>query len=317
MKKSIKFMALGLAIIPCALMLTGCGEKDKRENIVNISGDYQTVEGEEFDAVVAEMDNGFNIEEISKGLRAVIYLDANANMGAMGKMSLNYEMDNIVKGNPSNGELNLNDIELYSKVTAKSKLTGSQMNMDLQGTVKQYMLDGNQYLDLTGARDVIDMMGAGQEFPSLKMSQKIAGIDETSLVIPDYTVSQLLDMIPYGDWGEYVKISKSETDTGYKIKVVFPKATLNELVDNENLEEVDFNFTSDAEFYMIYENNEFSGLYLNANVNIILNATALDMADMTGLSQIVIKTSLNAQVIGYEGEISFPSDLSSYTSSEE
>ena len=193
------------------------------------------------------------------------------------------------------------------------KMTGGPAEVDMKVSAKNYIKDGKQYVDISGAQDMLAMMGYTGEYklPS-KMYQDITSVLEVTTVnIPDYTFSDLFEMIPEGEWGNYVKISKSSTDTGFKIKVSAEKETLNELISQENSAEVSANFTDDAELYIIYENSQFAGLYLNAQANIVIDAenSVPELYQMTGKSKIVVKASYNVQIVGWNGEIEYPTDL--------
>lgn len=305
MKKSIKAIALGLAVLPCALMLTACGG-DEPKDIVNIEGEYAEVQETEYSAIVEQLDEGFNLEEIAKGLKAVITVDAEADL-AMGNAKLSFTTESVMKGNPDDGYIDINDLESYSKMSAKAKMEMNDTKMEMEAVAKQYIVNGTQYIDLSGAEDIFTMMDPEGTMPKKYFMD--LDLDEVEPVqIPQYDVSTLLSMIPEGDWGEYLKISKSDTETGFKIKIVADKDALNEAVDafTEELP-VDVKFTSDFEVYVVYDNNQLAGIYLDTDCKVTVFMELDSPAyEMLGAS-VAVDVSLNAQLVSYSGNIDYPS----------
>ena len=307
MKKSIKMMALGLAVVPCALMLTACGG-DK--NIVDIKGDYKPLETAQYDAAVEEIDAGFNLEEVSKGLRSVITINAESNVGMLGKVDLSFKNESILKSNTVDNVLNVEDIEGYSNVSAKMTIKAQGQSASETMSAKQYIVDGNQYVNLSGAESMLEM--AQLTLPS-KFYQVLAKEGVHPVELPDYKISDLLAMVPEGTLSnETVSLSKSTEETGYKYKVVVDDVALNQIV-NEYLTEtgVKVTFNNDVVFYALFENNQFMGAYLDAQATVEVVVPA-NYAGMFG-EKVSVDLDLNLQVVGYEGNINYPSDLNNYT----
>lgn len=308
MKKSIKLIALGLSVIPCALMLTACGGNGD-DNLVNIKGDYQAVASNEYNAVVQDIDAGFNLQELAKGLKSVITIDASADLGVMGVVDLSLENESLAKIPSSEGVAELKDLEAYTSLDFKMKMTMGDESTSMSASAKQYIVDGNQYIDLSKAEDLVAMVDPNMP---LKGYNTLLTEEVEPLVIPEYTLSSLLEMVPEGTyWGDYVQISKSTSDTGFKYKVVATAEMLNTFVAGA-FEGVAVNFTSDLEFYLVYENEEFAGLYLDtsADVSITLPEES-PYAAMVG-TQLLVKVKLNVQATGFAGEIDYPSSFEDY-----
>lgn len=320
MKKSFKLLALGLAVAPCALMLTACGGNGK-DNLVDIKGDYTPVATTEYNAVIEEIDTGFDLKEVAKGLKSTLTIEANTNLGALGKLDIKLDSEEILKGNPDNGMLSADAIEAYMKATAKVKMTaedqyGNEISQESNASAKQFIVNGTQYVDLSGSKDFMDTFGA--EYPT-KYYQVLATDEAQPIAIPEISLGDLLAEIPEGEWGQYVQISKSESETGYKIKVVADKDVLTSAIANSGiLVEYGVNviFTTNAEMYMIYENNEFAGLYFDTDAKVIVNIPEGNSLYQILGSSVTINTSINLQLVGFDGEINFP-NFSGYTNMEE
>lgn len=308
MKKSIKLMALGLAVVPCALMLTACGGNGDG-NLVNIKGNYQEVASNDYSAVVQDIDAGFDLKEIAKGLRSVITIDASADLGAMGVVDLSLENESIAKIPSTEGVAELEDFEAYSSLGFKMKMTMGEESTSMNASAKQYIVDGNQYIDLSKAEDIVAMIDPNMP---LKGYNSLITEEVEPLVIPEYNLSSLLEMVPEGTyWGDYVQISKSTSDTGFKYKVVATAEMLNTFVAGA-FDGVAVNFTSDLEFYLVYENEEFAGLYLDTSADVTVTLPEdSDYATMLG-TQVVVKVNLNVQATGFAGEIDYPANFEDY-----
>lgn len=306
MKKSIKLLALGLAVVPCALVLTACGNSDDG-NLVDISGKYTPVETTSYNTIVEEIDEGFDLTEISKGLKAVLTVKATADLGASGKITLNMTNEELLKGNPTDNQLNINDIEMYTKNSISMKMVSGENEIKQSLSTKQYMKNGKAYMDLTGAEDFLALYD--QEMPTkyyIDYASTAEADGSQTIAIPDYKVSDLLAMIPEGNWGEYVQISKSTSDNGFKFKIIASAETLNTIVNAYENELFDVTFTDDAEFYLIYNNGQFNGAYLDVNAKIDVYAAEGGEAYMYFGEHLTVNVSVNAQVVGYNGQINFP-----------
>ena len=308
MKKSLKLIALGLAVVPCSLMLTACNGNG---DLVDISGNYTKVETTDYSAIVDEVDAGFNLQEAAKGLKLMLTIEASADLGDMGTIYLNMKNDVIAKANPVDGAISLTDIEAYNSTSADMKWTfgleGQQESIDYSLGTKQYIVNGTQYVDFSEAGEILSTL-PGESMPT-KYYQVLATAETAPVVIPDYNLSSLLEMVPEGNWGEKFEISKSETETGFKVKFVATKDVLNDAMASLNLNGFTLEFTDKAELYMIYENNEFSGLNLNVAAKVVVNLPQDNsFAALIG-KQLTLNLNLNAQCVGFNGEIEYPSDL--------
>ena len=308
MKKSIKLMALGLAVVPCALMLTACGGGADND-IVDVKGDYEPIQESEYSAVIEQLDEGFSLDQIAKGLKAVITVDASADF-ENGKFDLSYRAESTMKGNPDDGYLDLNDLEAYSKVSANADIEMAGQKAELKASAKQYVVDGTQYIDISGAKDILQMVDPETQMPT-KFYVGMDLEDIEPIQIPEYNISTLLEMIPEGEWGEMLTLSKTETENGFTIKIVATDDVLNETFDALKSEmefDVDVNFTKDFEVYVVYANNAFSGLYIDSELQVTVNLDTQDnpYAQMIG-SSLTVDVALNAQIATYAGDIDFPS----------
>ena len=311
MKKSLKFMSLGLAVIPCALMLTACGGENPEKNLIDITGDYTEVESTEYSAVLDEVAQGFDLNEIAKGIQAVIKINAESTISGMGKISLELKNESIAKGNSSEGVLNTGDIEVYTGMGLKFNLDSEVEGLEdeeMSGSFKQYIKDGYQYFDYSKIGDLGNMMGSDSSTPD-KYKVSLNGELPSQIVIPEFDLGEYLAYIPEGEWGETLIVSKCATATGYKIKVSAAKDTLNAYA--AEIEEVNLVFSKDIELYMIYENEQFAGLYLDtaATVTVAIPEDSI-YYQMFG-SSLTANVSVSAEIAGFNGEIKYPK-LSSF-----
>ena len=308
MKKSIKVLALGMAVLPCALMLTACGgDKD----IVNIEGDYQAVQTSSYSAITADVDAGLDLNEVANGCKALITIDATSTIQGLGEIELGMRNEIIAKANQNDGQLHPADLELYQKSTMDVTVTNTLTNekAKMSNTAKQYLVDGTQYIDFSGSQALLDVykaMNPEKDMPT-RVYQVLLSGEGNPVDIPEVSLGDLLTLIPEGQWGEDndLQISKSVSETGYKVKVVVKNSFVNSYVGEMFAEQgLTINFTEDVEAYFVYENEEFAGFYLDADAEVNVTMPE-EYASIFG-STLTVDANINAQIIGYEGNISYP-----------
>lgn len=315
MKKSIKFMALAMAVMPCALVLTACGEKAEKD-IVSITGDYQVVETNSYQDAIDEIDAGFDLESMTEGVRAVLTINANANIANMGKVNLSLKQDSVAKMTAVEGEVSTDDIQMSSKSTMKATIKAGKETAELKAGQNQYILNGRQYVDASGMEDIYAMMGETampSKYYQPLVTDEYGQQSNEDFTLPQVKVSDLLAMIPEGSIEEgALALSKSVEENGFKYKVEINAEILTGVLD-QVLEGygVTVTFTKDVVFYAIFANDTFSGAYLDAEATVVVDIPQDSDFNMFGES-VAINVAINAQIASYAGEISFPKNLNSY-----
>ena len=164
MKKSLKLMALGLAIIPSALVLTACGGSEN-EGVVDTSGDFTAVETSAYESVLTELDGrGFNLDNMLGGLQVSLGLDAKMDINGQSS-TITITSDSYMKNNSQEGTLDINEIDVSSYVNMNMTSVSAGTTATLSAVLNQYITDGKQYVDLSQAQAITSIINSSVETP--------------------------------------------------------------------------------------------------------------------------------------------------------
>ena len=311
MKKSLKLMALGLAIIPSALVLTACGGGDEK-GLVDTSGSYSAVETSAYESVLTELDSlGFNLDNMLGGLQ--ISLGLNASMNINGQNStITVTSDNFIKNNSEEGALDASKIEASSFVNMNMTTASGGATATLSAILNQYITNGNQYVDLSQAQALTSIISSvtGEALPSDKIYQNIiAEGAENVVAIPDYSLLNLLEVVPEGSWGSGIILEKYETETDYKVKATVKGEYIVNLIESQTATDgFTINSMGDVVLYIVYSNGVFAGSKLTASIDANIEVPVDEYTTMP----IAISGSIEANILPFAGEIEYPTDLNDY-----
>ena len=313
MKKSLKLMALGLAIIPSALVLTACGSSENK-GVVDTSGDFTAVETSAYESVLTELDGrGFNLDNMLGGLQ--VSLDLDAKMDINGQSStITITSDSYMKNNSQEGTLDINEIDVSSYVNMNMTSVSAGTTTTLSAVLNQYITDGKQYVDLSQAQAITSIINSSVETPiPEKLYQTLAtGTESDVAVIPDYSLLTLLEVVPEGSWGEGIILEKYETETEYKVRATVKGEYIVNLIETQApadfKEAFKINSMGDVVIYIVYSNNTFVGATLTASID----AEVTMQVDEYTTMPIAISGSIEANILPFAGEIEYPTDLNDY-----
>ena len=300
MKKSTKMLALGLVVLPCALFMTACG--DKETNLVNTKGNYSAVSTTQYSNVVSSLEeNGIDLTTAASGVRAVLKLDADLITGGQ-KFEIEYPNDMKAKADVIDEILDLQSLNASQKNTIKMR-SGNE-NYTLQANT--YLTGGKMYYDLSKIANSEEMMSkmiwqliTQQGGISASKYYMNLNISENDVDLNDYNISDLIAKIPEGEYGKgkSLEIQSHETDSERKIKMILDLSAFS----NEDMP-ID-SVVDKVEIYFVYSNDILSGISINANIT---NYT-LDIDPKTVGDEMTISASVSLEIISYNGEIGIPS----------
>ena len=313
MKKSLKLMALGLAIIPSALVLTACGGSEN-EGVVDTSGDFTAVETSAYESVLTELDGrGFNLDNMLGGLQVSLGLDAKMDINGQSS-TITITSDSYMKNNSQEGTLDINEIDVSSYVNMNMTSVSAGTTATLSAVLNQYITDGKQYVDLSQAQAITSIINSSVETPiPEKLYQNLAtGTESDVAVIPDYSLLTLLEIVPEGSWGEGIILEKYETETEYKVRATVKGEYIVNLIETQApadfKEAFKINSMDDVVIYIVYSNNTFVGATLTASID----AEVTMQVDEYTTMPIAISGSIEANILPFAGEIEYPTDLNDY-----
>ena len=313
MKKSLKLMALGLAIIPSALVLTACGGSEN-EGVVDTSGDFTAVETSAYESVLTELDGrGFNLDNMIGGLQVSLGLDAKMDINGQSS-TITITSDSYMKNNSQEGTLDINEIDVSSYVNMNMTSVSAGTTATLSAVLNQYITDGKQYVDLSQAQAITSIINSSVETPiPEKLYQNLAtGTESDVAVIPDYSLLTLLEIVPEGSWGEGIILEKYETETEYKVRATVKGEYIVNLIETQApadfKEAFKINSMDDVVIYIVYSNNTFVGATLTASID----AKVTMQVDEYTTMPIAISGSIEANILPFAGEIEYPTDLNDY-----
>ena len=313
MKKSLKLMALGLAIIPSALVLTACGGGDEK-GLVDTSGSYSAVETSAYESVLTELDSlGFNLDNMLGGLQVSLGLDAKMDINGQSS-TITVTSDSYMKNNSQEGTLDINEIDVSSYVNMNMTSVSGGTTATLSAVLNQYITDGKQYVDLSQAQAITSIISSvtGEALPSDKIYQSIiAEGAENVVAIPDYSLLNLLEVVPEGSWGSGIILEKYETETDYKVKATIKGEYIVDLIESQTATDgFTINSMGDVVLYIVYSNGVFAGANLTASIDANI---AVPVDEYTTMP-IAISGSVEANILPFAGAINYPTDLGNYQS---
>ena len=311
MKKSLKMMALGLAIIPSALVLTACGGGEGA--LVDTSGNYTAIETSEYQNTITDLENrGFDIQSMLSGLHLSLELDATMTINGE-QSTITVASDSYMKNSSQDGYLDINQLEALSSLSMNMRSNGVESN--LSGTLNQYILEGNQYADFSQAEAIMALINTatGITVPSKFYQTLATGTAEDVIELPDISLSTLVQAIPAGSFGTDIVLEKYENEGDYKIRITADGAFIEDLIaDNLANSEAGVDMTIELEddivIYIVYSNDNFVGANITASVNM---STMMSVGEGQ-LLPLSITGSIEANILPFADEINFPTDLASY-----
>lgn len=315
MKKSLKLMALGLAVVPCALVLTACGGDDGK--LVNTDGNYAAIETTEYASVLTDLETrGLSLDNILGGAR--LTLDLDAEIDVLGTtMTASMTSDNYVRNTSEQGQVDVKKIDMISENSLSLVAETDGEAMEYSASVNQYLNGGVQYVDLTGAEELLTAFGMQNMITNYKFYQNLAKGDESDVaVLPSYSITDLLDVVPEETWGTNVIIEKSEEGDDYKIRTTIKGDFLKTMIESalsqgseQTTSVVTFNSIGDVVIYIVYNEAGLAGINVTASIDMIANIPLDDTSSMP----LAIKADVELNMVGYNGEFDFPSDFNTYT----
>ena len=273
MKKSLKVLALGLAAVPCALMLTGCGDNDL--HIVDTKGTYATSSSyaevetyvEETPAATTELDS----------YRMVIRLDISTKINGRSLISANTESDTYVT---FDGDV----INMVSHMKGKASAMGFSENIN----ESTYIINNTlwQKSAYTGEWESAFLYDASAYLgQALSFDNMFADLDANDQDLIDVDVD-------------------NSTEGTYKVRMTMAGSVLSGFVggvDGSTLGEMSGLVTwDDAEIYFIFEDNKFVGSTMSVGVE-CSTETAQGTTEMT--------MDMEMEFAPYTGTLEFPDEL--------
>lgn len=312
MKKSLKAMALGLAIVPCALVLTACGGGDGGINI-NTDGNYVAVETTEYANVLADLQTrGLTIEDIVGGARLTLDVDADVNLGGI-TMGVVMSSDNYVRNSSEAGTLDVTKVDMISENSLTMTTTAGEETTTTEASANMYFSQGVQYVDLTGAEELL--IGFGASLPSFKFSQSLVtgNPEEDVVATPEFNIADLLQYIPEGSYGTGLVIETSEEGDDYKVRVTLNGTFMQEYVtgmiaesDPELASTVTFNSFGDIVIYVVCNADGLVGMNVTGSVDMSI---AITVAEGQDPMLVTVDGDIELNMAGYNGEFDMPTDL--------
>ncbi len=297
MKKSIKTLALGLAVIPCALLLTACGGNNN-QGLVDVKGNYSNVQVEEYSSVATKIDENLsNDSSFIDGVRIV--LDVKAKMP---DSTMTVKMDNKVKNISKIGT------EESSQVVASSnlKMTTSAGKESYSQNLNSYVSNNNAYIDMSNF-----LIAGPQIMPTkLYIPLPVSGEDESdAITLPEINFTKLLEDIPAELLGDTFVIQTYENEGEYKVKATIKGEFLYEFlapkISDLNSETYQFELKNakDLVVYVVFKDNNISGIRVETSFKIVYSM----YMESISFENIPMDISAKLEATAFDGEITLPS----------
>lgn len=233
MKKSLKILALGLAVLPSMLFLASCGKKEEDRSIVNTSGKYTAVENSQ-------------IGEINEFLGDKIYENISGIKNRV-LITMTYEDMKVTS-------------EVIATYTNLDKLGTEEFGMSYIAYQNNKKI-GTMYVQNNMLYSSVDKTYTEFNVGSTSDDAVISPTEiDLSNLFMDYTDTQLTDA--------QIKVySKGDT---YKINYINNDDTLDETLQNVLESMSATNVTSNpTNMYLVFDQNEFVGM--SSEVNLTCN----------------------------------------------
>ena len=246
MKKSLKALAIGAAIIPCALAMTACGEEPR---LVDTSGHYNTTSS------YSEVQTHLEEENLNTDLNSyqlVMKISGDVNLGAGSPtFGVSMKIDNIFQIS--------DDLQTLNSATTMDMTVSAGGRSESQTILEEYIQNNTHYARVGGVGD-----WSYQDLPTISLpSYEGMTLD----------FSQFESLTTLEQNSITVTIDNSDEDS-YKVKMVLNpeilSAVTGEIEDYINQS----NFVSgnghwgQATMYYIFENNEFVGAAMDTTITL-------------------------------------------------
>ncbi len=316
MKKSLKALALGLAIVPCALVMTACGGDGEIK--IDTQGNYIKAETTEYANVLTDLqDRGLSVEDIARGARLTLDVDADINI-AGSIMNVAISSNNYFKNNSENGALDISKFDVLSENEIALDLPYLEEPISGSGMANMYMTGGTLFADLTGVEDVFTDIDL--DLPSFKFSQSLlegetggetTTPEDSTTETPSFNLVDLLEFFPETSYGEGFLIETSEDGEDYKVRVTlngtYMTSYINGMLSQDEAEpDIVFNSIGDIVIYAVCDADGLVGLNVTGSVDVTINIT---YAEDQPAIPITISGDMELSMTGYDGNVDFPNGL--------
>ena len=277
MKKSLKTLAIGLAVVPCALAFAACGPATPPPDdfgLVDISGNYATESS--YSEVVSVLEEKEYTTDY-RSFRLVMDMDMSFNMGEM-SAEVSRIRDVIVKLDSDD------NINAKSTSTFKAEFAGVTDAENLDESQESYIKDNYLYSDL----------GDGWEQIYQTTIEEVAGQKlDIETMFADFDEDQKSQIEVYVD--------ENDATGTYRVKMQFAAENLAVFMEGvtEQIMEYGYEVTEwgNATIYYIFENNQFVGAELEMGMTVDF------------LSVIEMDATIKIEFAKYDGEIDFPAGI--------
>ncbi len=292
MKKSIKCLALGLAVVPCALVLTACGSKEPAGK-VDVKGNYTEVSTSSYSETLSACNT--DISSFANNMR--ILSEAEIDFSGL-KISL--KSDTKTKNLTYIGTEKGDEVQVVSKNTIKIPMGDQKSTYD----VNAYIDDAKAYID---ASEIIKNPEQNSKYyialDGIKSEYPLESIETTT----DF--SSILELFPdESTWGEDILIEKYVNGKTTKLKITingeYVKSALNASIsENPDMSMLSIDNLDDITVYIVFNDNELEGFAANFSATLTVYADKVETLQEN--VTISVKESLN--VTKYTGNLSMPS----------
>ncbi|MBE7074248.1 MAG: hypothetical protein E7379_04085 [Clostridiales bacterium] len=275
MKKSLKTLAVGIAVIPCAFALTACGGNN--HTLVDTTGSYSTTSS--YASMQEYVANNEATTELNS-YKMLINMDMSMSMMGM-TVKTDSKTESIIKLSADGSTLNMS-------LVSTNKASGAGINENI--TTNLYIKDN--YLTMN------DGQGDWSHPYLLENFDQYTG--------SNLSMDQVFESFSANDLaGLNVKVDENETTT--KFKVTLDGSLLESFMENsgalsEGLDifgESSFSY-GDAIIYYVFENGAFVGATMDMEFNGSLSSEQGAMS---------FKCKIQFEFAQYEGDIVFPTDI--------
>ena len=209
MKKSIKMLALGLAIVPCALAMTACGNDDT--GLVNSKASYKAAETTQYSSVINDLEEkGVNLETAFAGMRAVMKIDVEADFFGQ-EIEMSMKSDTKVKSEIKDGTISSADL-----IAAQTNTVTLEMGKEKASLgANMYITGGREYCDLSDIHSLLASVDMAQILPMPEKFYMNLNFGDETISLDSFKISNYIAQIPEGEYGNAIKVATYEKDDTY------------------------------------------------------------------------------------------------------
>lgn len=298
MKKSIKMLALGLAVVPCALAMTACGNDDT--GLVNSKASYKAAETTQYSAVINDLEEkGVNLETAFAGMRAVMTIDVEADFFGQ-EIEMSMKSDTKVKSEIKDGTISSADL-----IAAQTNTVTLEMGKEKASLgANLYITDGREYCDLSDIHSLLASVDMAEILPMPEKFYMNLNFGDETISLDSFKISNYIAQIPEGEYGNAIKVATYEKDDTYKVKVTIDSGLWNLPQYTPGTEEqISVKEMSDLELYFVFSNGNLVGIEAEMEADIVV----LTSLDGTTVTPTTFEVEANLEIVPYTGEISIPS----------